>query len=153
MKTYPNQKVIEVTNTIDKGSKKPYLIIHTEYLEAAARELPPVAFKLYLYLASNKDGYRGALSTADFAETYKCDVKSARTAVTTLIEKGYLRQSADKKNLFLFNSKKVKILPTSKVEKKEFYDDDNNRLMLTYEEVLEACGNDQTQADELWGEK
>lgn len=108
---------------------------------------------MYLYLASNRNDYLGAFSTKDFAETYGCDVKSAKTAFHTLEEKGYIRQDPEKKNRYIFSVNKIKVLPSSGVERKQFFDKDTNtNVMLTYEEVLQACDNDEAQAKELWGE-
>ena len=106
MKTSPNQREVLITRDMPtKANHKPYLAIYSENIEEAARNLTPVAFKLYLYLASNQDGYNGAFSTAHFSEKFGCDVKSAKTAFTTLVNNGYLTQSPNQKNLFIFNEK------------------------------------------------
>lgn len=160
MKTSPNQREVLITREIPtKTNKKPYLAMYCERIEAAATNLTPVGFKLYLYLASNQDGYNGAFSSAHFSEKYGCDVKSAKTAFNLLIDKGYLTQSPNQKNLFIFNElpqteQPIITLPTgmaSSLIKKNFKDEETGQVLeLTLNELIEICGGDAETANALW---
>lgn len=58
MKTkFANQKRFTITrNTPKKGDKKPFITLYLDSIEEASRTLQgEVAFKLYLYLASNQE--------------------------------------------------------------------------------------------------
>lgn len=160
MKTSPNQREVLIQRDIPtKASKKPYLAIYCEHIEKAATALTPVGFKLYLYLASNQNNYNGAFSSAHFAESYGCDVKSAKTAFNSLIEEGYLTQSPNQKNLYIFNElpqaeEPTISLPTglsASLIKKRFSDDETGEIFeLTLNELIEACSGDAALAQELW---
>lgn len=56
----------------------------------ASRTLKDTAFKLYMYLISNQEGYTFGLSRQDVIEKTGISSKSYDRAVTTLIELGYL---------------------------------------------------------------
>ena len=88
-KTEPNQKVIRVNKTkVNKG--KTYTIIDNEVLFNAMQELTFNEFKLFMYIASNQDGYEFALSTKHVAEVTGGDQRELQKKVNSLIEKGYL---------------------------------------------------------------
>lgn len=59
MTTYANQKVIKINK---EKCTSDFLQIDNREWQAAARLLSSSAFILYLYLASNNDGFRIALS-------------------------------------------------------------------------------------------
>lgn len=94
MYTAPNQRIINVSkDTPTKGTRKPFAAIFLEYIEAASKDLQgEVAFKMWLYLASNANNYCFAWSPAAFSEAYGCSEKSAREAFNQLVAKNYLVQ-------------------------------------------------------------
>ncbi len=85
--TYPNQRNIKINReraTVD------FLGIKNENWQAASRDLGATALRLYLYLASNANGYTIALSPA----AVRRDIGMARSTYHDqfhiLVDKGYL---------------------------------------------------------------
>ena len=88
-KTEPNHKVIRVNKTkVNKG--KTYTIIDNDVLFNAMQELKLNELKLFLYIASNQNGYEFALSTKHVAEVTGANQRELQNSVNSLIEKGYL---------------------------------------------------------------
>ena len=103
MTSYPNQKHYTINRINPVTEKKQYLSITTENLAAASRNLSgEIAFKFYLYLCSNQDGYSFHYSPQHFANIYGVSLDSARRADEKLKEAGYLVPSADRKNGYDF---------------------------------------------------
>lgn len=89
--TYPNQRNIKINReraTVD------FLGIKNENWQAASRDLGATALRLYLYLASNANGYTIALSPA----AVRRDIGMARSTYHDqfhiLVDKGYLVPAA-----------------------------------------------------------
>ena len=61
MYTTANQKLL----TVSKEEKGKHTIINLKALQEASRVLQGEAFKLWLYIVKNQDGYKFALSSAD----------------------------------------------------------------------------------------
>ena len=82
MITSPNQRVITINRDIPKkDSSKPFAYIYIEAIQAASINLQgETAFKLFMYLSSNKDNYTFAWSPKAFGEAYGVSDKSARDA-------------------------------------------------------------------------
>lgn len=98
---YANQRNFTINREIPtKNTHEAYLTIYCRNLNAAMRDLSGVAFKLYCYLCSNKDGYSFDFSTQDFMNVSGAGSTSAREAVNTLISKGYLVET--KHNCYRF---------------------------------------------------
>ena len=98
--TYPNQRNIKINReraTVD------FLGIKNENWQAASRDLGATALRLYLYLASNANGYTIALSPA----AVRRDIGIARSTYHDqfhiLVDKGYLVPTAG--NTFEFFEK------------------------------------------------
>ena len=98
--TYPNQRNIKINReraTVD------FLGIKNENWQAASRDLGATALRLYLYLASNANGYTIALSPA----AVRRDIGMARSTYHDqfhiLVDKGYLVPAAG--NTFEFFEK------------------------------------------------
>lgn len=89
MKTYPNQKIITI-NKAKTDKQNTYATINKECLIKAVTELKHNELKIYLYLASNQNGYQLALSSADVAEKTNASKRKIQEAINSLIEKGYL---------------------------------------------------------------
>ena len=86
----------------------------------AANSLSPAAFKLFLYLSKNQDGYKNYFSPTDFLNSFNMTERSYRNAKQELIEKGYLRKEEDvtifstKKDMYSAEYYKEKILDMTK---------------------------------------
>ena len=149
--TYPNQKRILIKrNKID--SRKTFLTIQGENLEAAMNRLNGTALKLYLYLAMNRDGYELAFSPQYFADKFNTSLNSARDAVQILIKEGFLIMR--KGNSYDFNeignSTSAVKLP-SKLPLYARFEDDNNKEVFYTKESLAAEFSVET-AEELWNQ-
>ena len=90
MAQYANQRtyIIHRINPMNKGVV--YLSITASALANASRILTPTGFKLYLYLATNKDGYSLDFSPKHFSELYGVSYDSARKASQDLIDNHFL---------------------------------------------------------------
>lgn len=92
MVTYPNQKIITVRKSI-KDKDDSFLQISNTNWEIACQTLTYSAFKLYLYMSSNKDNYRFALSYENVNSHIPMNRKTYDKAVSELKECGYLENT------------------------------------------------------------
>ena len=97
--TYPNQFEMKI---IKKREEEVFLMIDWKDITTAGNVLSASAFKLFLYLSKNKDGYNFYFSPKDFINNFEMSDKTYRNARLELIEKGYLVQDGNK---LTFNSK------------------------------------------------
>ena len=87
--TYPNQRMVCVHR---EPAKADFLGIKNANWQAAARDLRPFAFLLYLYLASNANNYTLALSPAAVQEAVGMARNTYHDQFRVLLSKGYLVQ-------------------------------------------------------------
>lgn len=87
MITYANQKVIEIEKA---ECTKEFLQVCNDDWMYAARTLNGNAFKIYLYLASNQNGYKLALSPKAIETALDVPKKSYTRAVSELEDSGYI---------------------------------------------------------------
>lgn len=99
MITYANQKVIEIEKS---ECTKDFLQIGNEDWMTAARILNGNAFKIYLYLASNKNGYSLALSPKSIEMSLDVPKKSYTRAIEELEENGYITFKTG--NVYIFTT-------------------------------------------------
>ena len=85
----PNQKIIRIEK--DKYQSR-FLQIGDEQWKKAFQSMRPTVFGLYLYLASNKDGYLLELSAAAVEREIGIKKTAYHTALKDLEEKGYLKK-------------------------------------------------------------
>lgn len=100
----PNQRIIYIKRNSDKVKNNYFKIGHKQ-LEKAAKDLKASAFKLYIYLADNKDNYKLELSSKHFIMWSGTSDSTYDRAFKELKDKGYLEPAKDKeehKNVFLF---------------------------------------------------
>ena len=97
MAQYANQKtyIIHRINPVNKGNV--YLTITASALANASKILTPTGFKLYLYLATNKDGYSLDFSPKHFSDLYGVSYDSARKAPADLMNNHFLVPNKDGK--------------------------------------------------------
>lgn len=89
MVVYPNQKVITV---FKDECKEDFLQVNNTNWQVACANLTYSAFKLYLYMAGNKNGYSFAPSYETINELVSMNRKTYDNAVKELKDCGYLRQ-------------------------------------------------------------
>jgi hypothetical protein len=99
MTTYANQKIIEIKKA--ECSKDFLQVSNNDWMEAA-RILNGNAFKIYLYLASNKNGYSLALSPKAIGIALDVPKKSYSRAIEELEENGYITYKQD--NVYIFTT-------------------------------------------------
>ena len=87
MITYANQKVIEIEKA---ECTKEFLQVCNDDWMYAARTLNGNAFKIYLYLASNQNGYKLALSPKAIEIALDVPKKSYTRAISELEDNGYI---------------------------------------------------------------
>lgn len=100
MVVYPNQKVITV---FKDQCKEDFLQINNANWQCACGILTYSAFKLYLYMSSNKHGYSFALSYETVNELIPMSRKAYDKAIKELKDCGYLHQV--KGNIWSFSDK------------------------------------------------
>lgn len=87
--TYPNQRMVNIHR--EKISAD-FLGIKNENRKAAARDLGAHAFMLYLYLASNANGFTLALSPTAIRQAIGMPPSTYRDQFVKLVDRGYLVQ-------------------------------------------------------------
>lgn len=85
--TFPNQRTVRVHR---ERAESDFLGIKNENWKAAARDLSAHAFKLYIYLASNKDNFKLALSPAAVRQEIGMARSTYHDQFHVLVDKGYL---------------------------------------------------------------
>lgn len=105
IKTVPNQKVITVhKEKVDKQHL--FTANNLEALfEAMYNLVSTVGFKLYMYIAKNRDDFSFALSSSDFCQKANCGMRAYNTAVEELIRKGYLVRVKETETIYNFYEK------------------------------------------------
>lgn len=98
VKLVPNQKAIEIVK-MPCNKNNPYTLINLQAANKAAEELSPNGFRLWFYLAANKDGYEFAFSSQHVIKKFKTSKNAVLRAVKELINKGFLVQK-DSNNFY-----------------------------------------------------
>ena len=88
-KTVPNQRVVAIHR---ERAQSDFLGIKNSHWQAAARDLGAHALLLYLYFASNANGFTLALSPTAIRQTIGMPPQTYRDQFVKLIDKGYLVQ-------------------------------------------------------------
>ena len=140
MAHYANQKTIIIHRSNPIGEKKQYLAIDCQALSTAARTLTPSGLKLFLYLASNQDGYQKDYSPKDFSNIYGVSVDAARKARLDLQVNGYLVENENGK-LEFYEQPREKLEFAIAQERRKFKMTNGSFVCLTYEECLEEANN------------
>ena len=86
--TYPNQRIIKINR---EAVKSDFLGIKNENWMAASRDLGAHALRLYLYLASNADGFNLALSQRAAENAIGIPRSTYYDQLRVLENKGYLK--------------------------------------------------------------
>lgn len=110
--TVPNQRIIEIHRIKAKNN---FLGIQNENWQAAARDLGAHALMLYLYLASNANGYDLALSPAAIRQAIGMPPSTYRDQFAKLVDKGYLVQRKGS-NIYDFYETPQRVTHTTPIE-------------------------------------
>ena len=135
----PNQRIIYIQR-VSADLKKEFFKIGHSQLNKAAADLSGNAFKLYIYLADNKDCYKLELSSKHFIQWSGTSESTYDRAFKELKEKDYLIQATEKKNVYLFieesksyyeRHKEDKIILKDKEEIEELFAETLKELNIT----------------------
>lgn len=103
MISYPNQKYIKVNKEIC-NSDNLYATINIDSLYLAMGDLNGSAFKMWCYMAKNRDDFGFYLSQEDVVGNWGvCSKSTYHRAIKELIEKGYLQEKTN--NHYIFHEK------------------------------------------------
>lgn len=152
MANYANQKTFTINRTIPSfNDGKQFLSIYAHSLAHASRELTPVGFKLYLYLASNKDKYIKDYSPQDFANVYGVSYEAARKAPQNLEENGYLVHLGANKYEFFEEPQEPKEKEIIFEPERRSFNIKGKLYTFTYEEFLEQVkGFSPERINKIW---
>lgn len=96
------QKII-IVKKAEVGKDDLYTKINLDAIEEAMKILKGNCFKLWMYIAKNKDQYQFALSCVDFCRSANVTKPTYLGAVKELVDKGYLVPSKEEPtNLYIF---------------------------------------------------
>ena len=130
--TVPNQRLIAIHR---ERAASDFLGIKNSNWQAAARDLGAHALMLYLYFASNANGFMLALSPAAIRQAVGMPSSTYRDQFIKLIDKGYLVQRGDS-NTYDFYETPQRATHTTPNDTTDGYDFEN----------YTAIGQPQTQA-------
>lgn len=99
--SYPNQKLIGVNKAV-RNKENVFASINSQAMFNAMRNLKSTAFKLWLYFAENKDGFRFYLSGKHACLTCGIGKSAYHDAFKELTDKYYLIQDNQNKNHYEF---------------------------------------------------
>ena len=99
--TSPNQRSV-ITHKTLSDKEHPYGICNITAALTAAKELTDRAYKLYIRMSLHQDGHTYALSPIEINNSIGMTDKRYREAVKELIDKGYLVQHQDHRNVYTF---------------------------------------------------
>ena len=90
-KGVPNQKAFRIHKSREQEDKNDVRIsdLFKKDILSASKNLKDTTFKLYIYLASNQDGFIGGLSKADVISQMGISESSYKRGIKELEEKGY----------------------------------------------------------------
>ena len=146
----PNQKIIKINREkVVKGfsNQRLYLVAYQDNLLTAMKTLSHTAFKVYVYLLFQKDGYSICYSPEYIHKAANMCKDTARKAIKELIEKGYIDENEKGYEFYEYPRKIPVIKPMGEV--REFIDDETGEVLrYSYNQLISIVGEE--QAKELW---
>ena len=103
--TVPNQKIVHINRDMPYQGEGNFMLIKKSNFAEAYKDLNATALVLWVYLASNKDGFDLALSPQAVFQAIGMPTSTCRDQIGHLIAKGYLTQRSDGSNIYDFNEK------------------------------------------------
>ena len=146
----PNQRVIKINREkVVKGlsNGRLYLVAYQDNLQTAMKNLSHTAFKVYVYLLFQKDGYSICYSPEYLRKQANMCKDTARKAIKELIDKGYIDETEKGYDFYECPRKAPVIKPIGEV--REFVDDETGEIVkYSYNQLVSIVGEE--QAKELW---
>lgn len=149
--TNPNQRNITINRKDALSSGRQYLAINCDTLAEASRNISgEVPFKLYLYLASNKNGYEFSFSPQHFSNIYGCSIDASRKAFVKLIESNYIINKGNNSFEFFETPQERRPRLDIQPERRSY-----KGQLFTYKEVYEELSGDlmEEEIKEIWNNK
>lgn len=149
--TNPNQRNITINRKDALSSGRQYLAINCDTLAEASRNISgEVAFKLYLYLASNKNGYEFSFSPQHFSNIYGCSIDASRKAFVKLIEANYIINNGNNSFEFFETPQERRPRLDIQPERRSY-----KGQLFTYKEVYEELSDNlmEEEIKEIWNNK
>ena len=147
----PNQRNITINRKDALSSGRQYLAINCDTLAEASRNISgEVAFKLYLYLASNKNGYELSFSPQHFSNIYGCSIDASRRAFVKLVEANYIINNGNNSFEFFETPQERRPRLDIQPERRSY-----KGQLFTYKEVYEELSGDlmEEEIKEIWNNK
>lgn len=146
----PNQKVIKINREkVIKGltGGRLFLVAYQDNISAAMKTLSHTAFKIYIYLLFQKDGYSVCYSPEYLHKAANMCKDTARKGINELIEKGYIDKTERGYDFYEYPRRKKELKPIG--EKREFVDSETGEVFeYSYNQLVAAVGEEQAAA--LW---
>lgn len=149
--TNPNQRDIIINRKDALSSGRQYLAINCDTLAEASRNISgEVPFKLYLYLASNKNGYEFSFSPQHFSNIYGCSIDATRKAFVKLIESNYIINKGNNSFEFFETPQERRPRLDIQPERRSY-----KGQLFTYKEVYEELSDNlmEEEIKEIWNNK
>lgn len=149
--TNPNQRNITINRKDALSSGRQYLAINCDTLAEASRNISgEVAFKLYLYFASNKNGYEFSFSPQHFSNIYGCSIDASRKAFVKLIEANYIINNGNNSFEFFETPQERRPRLDIQPERRSY-----KGQLFTYKEVYEELSDNlmEEEIKEIWNNK
>ena len=149
--TNPNQRNVIINRKDALSSGRQYLAINCDTLAEASRNISgEVAFKLYLYLASNKNGYEFSFSPQHFSNIYGCSIDASRKAFVKLIEANYIINKGNNSFEFFETPQERRPRLDIQPERRSY-----KGQLFTYKEVYEELSGElmEEEIKEIWNNK
>ena len=147
----PNQRNITINRKDALSSGRQYLAINCDTLAEASRNISgEVPFKLYLYLASNKNGYEFSFSPQHFSNIYGCSIHASRKAFVKLIGANYIINKGNNSFEFFETPQERRPRLDIQPERRSY-----KGQLFTYKEVYEELSGDlmEEEIKEIWNNK
>ena len=147
----PNQRNITINRKDALSSGRQYLAINCDTLAEASRNISgEVPFKLYLYLASNKNGYEFSFSPQHFSNIYGCSIDASRKAFVKLVEANYIINNGNNSFEFFETPQERRPRLDIQPERRSY-----KGQLFTYKEVYEELSGDlmEEEIKEIWNNK
>ena len=149
--TNPNQRNVIINRKDALSSGRQYLAINCDTLAEASRNISgEVPFKLYLYLASNKNGYEFSFSPQHFSNIYGCSIDASRKAFVKLIESNYIINKGNNSFEFFETPQERRPRLDIQPERRSY-----KGQLFTYKEVYEELSDNlmEEEIKEIWNNK
>ena len=149
--TNPNQSNVIINRKDALSSGRQYLAINCDTLAEASRNISgEVAFKLYLYLASNKNGYELSFSPQHFSNIYGCSIDASRRAFAKLVEANYIINNGNNSFEFFETPQERRPRLDIQPERRSY-----KGQLFTYKEVYEELSGElmEEEIKEIWNNK